>query len=102
MPNGHFSLPVLFGNHTMPISEDVTWKNIIKMLREFSGKTQENFAREIGVRTDSVSRWERGNSNPGRLATRNIIKYYFLHKTGLTEKYMKIIEDFLERNDLLK
>ncbi len=84
----------------MSISKGESWKSVIKILRDFSGKSQEDFGREIGVRANSISRWERGDSIPGKLGRRNIVKYYFLHKSGFPDNYMKKVETFFEKHEL--
>lgn len=44
----------------------------LKKLREILGLTQEQFAERIGVRIESVSRWENGKCKPCSLALRRI------------------------------
>lgn len=47
----------------------------VKELREALGLTQEEFARMLGVSARTVSRWERGESEPTPLALRGIRRW---------------------------
>jgi DNA-binding transcriptional regulator YiaG len=44
----------------------------LKKLRESLGIRQEEFARRLGISTQSVHRWERGHFKPSRLAMQAI------------------------------
>jgi putative transcriptional regulator len=52
----------------MPITNSTAKR--IKELRYNLGMTQEQFAAELGVTTNSVHRWENGKSTPSSLALR--------------------------------
>ncbi len=52
-------------------------KDSIRKLRQSLGMTQEQFAKKLGVHTQTVSRWERGHKKPSKLALRQ------LHRLGM-------------------
>ena len=47
-------------------------KEMIKQIREALGLSQEDFAREIGATSITVSRWERGKAKPSRMARQRL------------------------------
>lgn len=47
---------------------------MVKALRAKKGWTQEDLAREIGVSLSTVQRWEKKDTNPTRLARRELRK----------------------------
>lgn len=47
-------------------------KEQIKMLRDKTGKSQEDFAQLIGVSFVTINRWERGLSEPNQMAQRQL------------------------------
>jgi len=68
---------------------------VVKILRISSGKTQEDFAAELGVRMNTVSRWERNDSQPSRLAKERIRHFYLSQKADLSEEERYYIESAL-------
>jgi len=52
----------------------------IRLIREKLKLTQEQFARKIGVAFCTVNRWEKGRSNPSKLAMKEILKLYKINK----------------------
>lgn len=56
-----------------------------RIIRENLNLTQEEFAEKIGVAFCTVNRWEKGHSNPSKLALKEIakfIKIYNENKSG--------------------
>lgn len=49
--------------------------NKIRMLREKFLMTQEDFAKEIGVSSSTVNRWETGKARPNMSAMRKIKEF---------------------------
>lgn len=61
----------------------------LKVLRKKSFLTQEAFAKEIGVVTATVNRWETGKAKPNMTAMRSIKQFCTVHNYPYDE-----IEDF--------
>lgn len=57
------------GASTMQLSEK------IRILREKLLLTQEDFAKELGVASSTVNRWETGKARPNIAAMRNIKRF---------------------------
>lgn len=58
----------------------------IKELRVSSGRTQESLARELGVSWITVSRWERGTSEPPLHQLRRIAETLGVQPSELLEE----------------
>ena len=54
----------------------VSTGEVIHILREKKGWTQEDLAREIDVSLSTVQRWEGKGANPTRLASRELKKLF--------------------------
>lgn len=50
-------------------------QQIIKRIREMSGLTQEQFARELGTTAVSINRWENGKTQPGSMAQTQLYRF---------------------------
>lgn len=55
-------------------SEEQWTAERIKALRAARAWTEEDFARQLGVRVGTVSRWENGHAAPSRLARQSLEK----------------------------
>ncbi len=57
----------------------------IKVIREKSLLTQEDFAKEIGVAASTVNRWETNKARPNMSAMRSIKKFCEQYKLSYKE-----------------
>lgn len=69
--------------------------NNIKILRQKSLMTQEDFAKELGVSPSTVNRWETGKSRPNLTAMKKLKS--FCSKNGLP--YERIETEWLSHSE---
>ena len=73
------------------------WPWVMRILREETDVTQEEFAHIAGLAVGSVSRWERGLGKPSNLCKSVIGKYYLQNKDNIAEGYRNQIEAFFKK-----
>lgn len=59
---------------TTPIATDATSPEGLKRLRDALGLSQADIAEEVGVRSETWGRWERGEQKPSRYFRRQLTR----------------------------